>query len=242
MPQPLHAFAAQLDAVAQFCGIRRLALRQDDAHTVSLHGEHDGAPVRIILSNLGPRQSPRTTVMLNAPGVPVELTVRPELAGEGLDKLLGMTVDAEVGDPAFDRRFVVEAAPAEAARQVLVVPVRRALMMFPHDHAYPRVRLGEGMVSLTWGGVIDPVHLQHALDALTLLRARASELHEGLRDVALGHVFRQGDGLEQKVDPRHRELARTKLRGAKARSVVFIGSTVAAGLGFLATVLLGRAV
>lgn len=242
MAHDLNASAAQLDAVARFCGIRRLALRPDGTHAVSLLGDYHGLQVRVMVSNLGTRQPPRTTVILDAPGVPVELTLRPELAGEGFDKLLGMTVDAEVGDPEFDQRFVIEAAPAEAARQVLIVPVRRALMLFPHDHEFPRVRLGEGMLSLTWGGLVDPMRLQHALDALTLLRSRAGELHEGLRDVALGHVFRQGEGLEQKVDPRHRELARTKLRGAKARAVVFIGSTVAAGLGFLATVLLGRAV
>lgn len=236
----LASFAERLDAVAHFCGIRRLALRPDGRDAVLLIGEREGVSLTLRVKGIGTR-SVRTVLTLAAQGVPVELVLRPELAGEGLDKALGMTVDAEVGDAAFDARFVVEAAPIEAARQLLVAPVRRALMAIPIDHEFPRVELSEGATSITWGREPDPVMLAHALEALEQLRQRACELREGSRELAPGAVFRQGAGTEQTVDPQEREVARSRVRSAKARVVVVIGSAAMAGIGFIASVILGQA-
>ncbi len=235
----LAAFAARLDAVAQFCGIRRLALRPEGADAVALVGDRNGVALTLRVKGIGKR-SLRTTLVLDAPGIPVDLRLRPELAGEGFDKVLGMTVDAEVGDAAFDARFVVEAAPLEAARQLLVAPVRRALLAIPCDHEFPLVALREGMASITWAREPDPVMLQHAVDALEQIRQRARELREGLRDFTPGAVFRQGGGADQTVDPQEREAARSRFKSAKARAVVVIGSAAVAGIGFIASVILGQ--
>ncbi len=236
----LHAAAARLDAVALACAIQRLALRPLGRDGLILTGTRGGVTVTVRVTGVGSR-AVRTTALVEAAGAPVELSLRPELAGERLDKALGMTVDVEVGDAAFDARFVVEAAPAEAARKVLPPAARGALLAFPMDDESPRVRLGEGMASVTWAREPDPALLQHALTALGAIVEEARALHEGLRDVAPGHAFRQDAGDARKVDPREREAARSKLRGAKARAVVVIGSAVAAGVGFLATVILGHA-
>jgi hypothetical protein len=236
----LHAAAARLEAVAGVCGIRRLSLQAHGRDGLVFVGDRLGVAVTIRLAGLGSR-AVRTAVLVEATGSPVELTLRPELAGERLDKALGMTVDAEVGDRVFDDRFVIESAPVEAARKVLTAPVREALLAFPLDDDSPRVRLGEGIASIAWGREPDPSLLQHALGALVALRDEARALHEGLREVSKGMVFRQDGGDAQKVDPREREAARSKLRSAKARAVVVIGSAVAAGIGFLATVILGNA-
>lgn len=236
----LYAAAARLEAVAGVCGIRRLSLQPSGRDGLVFVGEREGLSVTVRLAGLGSR-AVRTAVVVEATGSPVELTLRPELAGERLDKVLGMTVDVEVGHRDFDDRFVIEAAPVEAARKVLTGPVREALLAFPFDDESPRVRLGEGMASVTWGREPDPALLQHALVALVALRDEARALHEGLREVSKGMVFRQDGGDAQKVDPRDREAARSKLRGARARALVVIGSAVAAGIGFLATVILGNA-
>lgn len=236
----LHAAAARLDAVAEVCGLRLLSLQPHGRDGLTLVSEGGGVTVTVRVAGVGSR-AVRTSVAIEAAGIPVELSLRPELAGERLDKALGMTVDAEVGDRDFDARFVIESAPVEAARKVLAPVVRGALMAFPIDDESPRVRLGEGAASVTWGREPDPALLQHALTALVALREEARALHEGLRDVAVGHAFRQDGGDAQKVDPREREAARSKLRGAKARAAVVVGSAIAAGIGFLATVILGSA-
>jgi len=237
----LASFAERLDAVAHFCGIRRLAVRPDGRDSVVLIGDREGVALTLRVKGVGTR-SVRTTLSFDAQGAPVELALRPELAGEGLDKVLGMTVDAEVGDPTFDARFVVEAAPYEAARQLLVAPVRRALLAIPSDHEFPLVALREGLASITWAREPDPVMLTHALEALEQIRLRARELREGMRDLVPGAVFRQGSGAEQTVDPGEREAARTRFKSAKARAVVVIGSAAVAGIGFIASVIFGQAV
>ena len=119
----LYAAAARLEAVAGVCGIRRLSLQPSGRDGLVFVGEREGLSVTVRLAGLGSR-AVRTAVVVEATGSPVELTLRPELAGERLDKVLGMTVDAEVGHREFDDRFVIEAAPVEAARKVLTVQGR----------------------------------------------------------------------------------------------------------------------
>lgn len=239
--QFLNNYAIRLESIVGFCGVRRLAITLEGRDTVVFVGERNGLTLTLRIKNPA-SSSVVTTVLLDAPGIPVDLKIRPELAGEGFDKILGMTVDAEVGDPDFDARFVVEAAPYEAARQLLVGPVRRALMAIPSDHEYPLVILRDGIASITCARDVNPVLLTHALEALEQIRLRALELREGLRDVAPGAVFRQGSGVDQTVDPSEREAARSRFKQAKARAVVVIGSAVAAGIGFIVSVVFGQAV
>ncbi len=235
------SIATRVAAVAQFCGVENVRLAERRRAGFTLAGEHQGAPVSLSIEGAGSRRV-RATLSTPLAGVPVELSLRPELAGESVDKALGMTVDVEVGDRVFDARFVVEAAPVSTARQLLVRGVREALLAIPTDHAFPLVNVGRDGASITLAREPDPMMLQHALDALALIRQRAVELHEGVAGVGEGAVFREVSDTSQRVDPSQREAARSKLRRARARAVVVLTSAAAAGIGFLATVILGHGV
>lgn len=235
----LQTAAARLEAVARLCGIQHLTLRSHPREGLMLTGLHEGTSVRLGVTGIG-SHTVQSTLLADAPHCPVELTLRPELTGERLDKALGMTIDTEVGDRSFDARFVIESAPAEAARRLLAPEVRNALLAFPEDDRSPKVCLRAGMASVRWHHEPDPLLLQHALTALTVLVDNARSLHEGVRDETTRHAFRRDGDEAHKIDPHAREAARMKLKTARARTIVLIGSAIATGIGFLATVILGH--
>ncbi len=113
-------------------------------------------------------------------------------------------------------------------------------MAFPHDHELPVVRVGHGVASVSWSRAADADTLALALELLEALRQSAGDLHEGLRGVGNPSAFRRDAGDERKVDPVAREAARSKHRGARVRAALVIGSAVVSGVGFLASVILGR--
>jgi hypothetical protein len=235
----LQTAAARLEAVAQICGIHRITLHTNPPAALMLTGLYGETPVTVQVTGVGSR-AVQSTVFVNDCQSPIELSLRPELAGEHLDKFLGMTIDTEVGDRTFDARFVIESAPVEAARKVLTPEVRKALLAFPQDDKFPTLRLHAGLASVAWLYEPDPLLLHHALTALTSLVDRANSLHEGVRTVSKAHAFRRDGDDAHKVDPGEREAARSKLRAARARAVVLIGSAVVTGIGFLATAILLR--
>jgi hypothetical protein len=231
----------EIHGLAERCGLRPLAVVPEQTGALLLVGERDGATLTLRIEGVGKRTT-RSTLSVDAPGISVDLEVRPELAGELFDKVLGMTVDVEVGDDAFDRRFVVEAAPRETARQLLAAPVRNALMSLAHDHECPFVTVREGSASITWNALPDDDTLRAALDVVSELRGRVAELREGMRGLTHGVVFREVGGDAQTVDPGERIADRTRIRGARTRAVVVIGSAALAAVGFIASVVLGQAV
>lgn len=180
-----------------------------------------------------------TELRARSAGVPVELSVRPELAGEGIDKLLGMTVDLEVGDAGFDGRFVVEAAPARVARTMLRDELRAALSWLPPSDDGPVLRVSDGVAAVGYRAEPDAGSLTAALRALELVVEAHAALHEGVDDAVATGPFRQGAGSDGAVDPRAREEGRERLRKARRRAVAVMAGAATVGVGFLTSVLLG---
>jgi hypothetical protein len=76
--------------------------------------------------------------------------------------------DIEIGDPPFDRAFVIRARPTEAAASLLSYEVRHLLMAFL-SHAVAGLTYKEGVVGLQWRGVErDARVLEHAIRLVTL--------------------------------------------------------------------------
>jgi hypothetical protein len=229
-----------LAALAERCGMTDLS-PWADAHALVCVGAFDGLAVAVQWSAPGQRTA-TTRVVARYEGTPFELKLRPELAGESIDKILGMTVDVEVGDKNFDARFVIEAAPPAAARQVLDAAAREALSRIPITDDSPAVVVQNGEISITWRGAPDPVRVEAALQAARAMHTNATNLREGLGESQSHGPFRQGGAIERVVDPFAREAARTRLRKARARVAMVIGTATLTGVGFLATVILGRVI
>ncbi len=228
--------AGMLRHVARECGFGEVSLESSSAeHWIQFASERDGAALEVRVTARG--GSPWTSVRVACPGAPVELSLRPELPGEGIDKVLGMTVDHELGDAPFDDRFVIQAAPAEAAHHLLSAPVRAELMALLHTDDSPRMLLRAGALSITWQGEANPAAVGRALAASLAIRAAASEMHEGVAVVALG-PFR-GAGALAAVDPARRALAVTEIRRARARAFTILGTAAAVSVAALLSLLQG---
>ncbi|MBI5514632.1 MAG: hypothetical protein HY909_12730 [Deltaproteobacteria bacterium] len=194
-------------------------------------------PLEVRVREGGLTRGTWTVVRVACPGAPVELTLRPELTGEGIDKLLGMTVDEELGDPAFDRRFVVETAPREVAPKLLGRGVRKHLMALAITDESPLLTLREGELLLQWKGEPEPAMVAPAVEAALGIREAAGELQEGIF-AAQGHTpFRQdaGDGL--RVDPRARSAARSRISRSRRRIVTVVGALAVTSAGIIAGLL-----
>jgi hypothetical protein len=76
--------------------------------------------------------------------------------------------DIEIGDPPFDRAFVIRSRPTEAAASLLIYELRQLLMAFL-GHALAGLTYKDGVVGLQWRGVEkDPQVLEHAIRLVTL--------------------------------------------------------------------------
>lgn len=110
----------------------RLTLAKADGD--SAYGRLDGVPVgvRILRTPRGRAEgltsAPAGVVafVASAPA-PLELELRPRLLGV-VGPRLGLALDLEVGDPAFDHAFVVEGAPADLARALLSPELRERIL------------------------------------------------------------------------------------------------------------------
>lgn len=179
---------------------------------------------------------PSTEIRGATAGVPVELTVRPELVGEGLDKLLGMTVDQLVGDPDFDRAFVVASAPRSVASSLLQATVREKLSALPRSDEGPALSLQNGEVVLRWLGEPDSDHLALGVDVVEAVRELHRQFVEGDGSFGLG-PFRQGAAGDRAVDPAARATAWQRFAVARRRTRTVLAATALAGVGFLAAVI-----
>jgi hypothetical protein len=71
--------------------------------------------------------------------------------------------DIEIGDPPFDRAFVIRARPQSAAASMLHSEVRALLTAFL-GHALAGMTYKGGVIALQWRGVErDPAVLEHAI-------------------------------------------------------------------------------
>jgi hypothetical protein len=180
--------------------------------------------------------SPSTEIRCAADGVPVELTVRPELVGEGFDKLIGMTVDQLVGDADFDREFVIASAPRSVAASLLTAATRERLAALPRTSEGPALSLKHGEVVLRWWGEPDAAHVAAGAAVVAELRGLHRAMVEG--DGVSGHgPFRQGAAGDRAVDPEARATAWQRFAHARRRTATVLAAAAIAGVGFLAAVI-----
>ncbi|MBL8605114.1 MAG: hypothetical protein JNK72_24505 [Myxococcales bacterium] len=170
--------------------------------------------------------STQVTVALEGDPSVVELTVRPELVGESLDKLFGVTVDTNVGDVDFDGRFVVASAPADAATKLLPARVRAALRALPAGDGGPVLRVADSVVSLRYEGPADVGTLLGVLGAVEATADAADALYEGTREAVDHGAFRSTAALDRAVDPRAREADRRALRRTRLKFASLVGGTL----------------
>jgi hypothetical protein len=200
-----------------------------------LIGERDGWTVTCTLRD-ELAGSPSTEVRCVAEGVPVELTLRPELVGEGFDKLLGMTVDQPVGDVEFDRVFVIASAPRSVAASLLLAPMREKLSALPRSSDGPSLSLKNGEIVLRWWGEPDSDHIVAGLEVVSELHRLHRQMVEG--DGTFGHgPFRQGAAGDRAIDPSARATAWERFAAARRRTATVLTAAAIAGVGFLAAVI-----
>ena len=118
-------------------------------------------------------------------------------------------IDIELGDPAFDRQFLVEAAPAQIVRTVLAAPLRRLLVS--HDAATLTTELLGDLTALrlaapTWLGP-DAI-----VAAVEVLIATSASVRDGYAEVEVAAIAGTGapyrpqlDGPQ--IDAQHAALA-----------------------------------
>lgn len=212
------------DAPEGLVGREAVIVAESEGHTVTctLRNELAGAP--------------STEVRCRAEGVPVELTVRPELVGEGFDKLLGMTVDQLVGDAEFDRDFVVASAPRSIAASLLQASVREKLAALPRNAEGPTLSLKDGEVSLRWQALPDSDHLALGVAVVEAVRHLHRQFVEGDGSFGAG-PFRQGAAGDRAIDPEARATAWQRFAAARKRTHTVLAAAALTGVGFLAAVI-----
>ncbi len=172
--------------------------------------------------------------------VAVELSVRPELVGEWVDKVLGITVDTEVGDPGFDRQFVVGCAPSEAAPTLLSATVRQGLRTLAGCVATPTLTLRrDGWLRLEWEGSCGPTSLGAALEVVGEVASAAEGLFEGVAEGTVHGPFRAGSGGHRAIDPQVRERDRLRLAAGTRRFVTLVTTAAVVAGGVVAGVIAG---
>ncbi|MFO0758098.1 MAG: hypothetical protein U0359_16500 [Byssovorax sp.] len=129
------------------CG-ERLQI-QDYNHTPStMLGKIRGLPLEVHFVGASRQTPAHTTVDVGCPSSAVLLALRPQTAAEQKDVERGDAVDLVLGDPAFDRAWIVEGAPAARIKRVLSSPaLRRRLVDFASIQG-ARITVDKGKVSL----------------------------------------------------------------------------------------------
>ncbi len=181
-------------------------------------------------------------LVCEAPGGMAVMSLRPELSGERFDKLLGCTVDVELGDPEFDARFVLECAPREAAPLLLGTSVRQGLCALPIDDHGPRVDLSPVGLRVAWRGLAPIDVIPSVIDSVATLRESARGLFEGHPDLAAASPFRAGSAGLRALDPRARALDLRRLVSARRRFVTVVATATALSAAVIASVLGGQGI
>jgi hypothetical protein len=140
-------------------------------------GHHRGVAITHRMVSRGSGSSCESWTELECePGVfPVVLHVEPHARGDADRIARGEMIDLEIGDPAFDPAFRVEAAPADIVARILDSAVRAYLL------AHPRAELAthEGVLRLSVPGWIeDPDHALAGWDTLIAVRSNIRTAYE----------------------------------------------------------------
>lgn len=203
-------------------GVRVLLARGEHTVDVRMHLSRSG----LTLWRISARRA----------GAAVELSVRPELAGEGIDKLLGMTLDLDTGDARFDARFVVEAAPAAVTNHLLDADLRAVMLCLPTSDEGPTLHVDPSTVTLAWEGRLSGDDLAAALRGVFDLLDRCRALHEALAEGAGAAPFRALSSGAAAVDPSSRDAARARIGRAHRKATAFVATAAMVGAALLASV------
>lgn len=204
----------------------------DAVRVLVARGEHT-VDLRMNRTALG---AARWCIAARREGAAAELSVRPELAGEGIDKLLGLTLDLDTGDARFDARFVVEAAPAAVLSHLLERDVRAAMLRLPVTDEGPALRVDASAVTLQWDGGVGVDDLAATLHAVFETLARCRALHEAITARDEASPFRALAGGSATVDPSSRDAARARIGRARRKAAAFVATAAMVGVAFLASV------
>jgi hypothetical protein len=171
LAQRIRAARAQLPLPALERALREawgpVAVRHDlalDVHHGVLRGRFAGADVEVRVIPGNGRFATAFGVGFDRPlGVDLSLTRQGALAG--VEKFLGMQ-DIQVGDPAFDSRFVVKGRPEQTVRAILTPDVRQLLVDVQGNASRFVVRDSHLVAEIDWV-VTDPSQLEQALELVT---------------------------------------------------------------------------
>ncbi|MBX3270672.1 MAG: hypothetical protein KF729_10440 [Sandaracinaceae bacterium] len=140
-----------------------------------MYGRAEGVHVEVDTQLRGQRRCTVFAVRFDRPlGVGLSLTRQGGLAGLG--RLVGLQ-DIQVGDPAFDQRFIVKGQPEAAVRALLTDEVRARLVELQSDASRLEVADDRIQAEVDWF-VADPAHLASGIAAVaragaTLARVQA---------------------------------------------------------------------
>lgn len=147
----------------------RLGLTNAKVDSESVTGELGGRRVTLTLIPGARSTPPRTKIEVTFEPCELMLELRAQTEREERAVSAGEAIDLSTGDPAFDRAFVVEGAPAPRALAVLADPTLRLQLQGFAQHAEARVTIEDGSVWLHRAGSdlhrgrIDDTHLRLAL-------------------------------------------------------------------------------
>lgn len=231
-----HVEIATRSLLHAVAGAHELTVLQDELHrgTLTLHLAR-GERVISVAVHHGLVGGARWEVTALRGGAAAELSVRPELAGEGFDKLLGLTLDHATGDKDFDARFVVEAAPAAVATHLLRGDLRACLMSLPRSDDGPSLRVTADALALRWRGSVTQDLAAATLLAVFECLDRCRALHEAMLQTSAHSPFRASSGGAAAVDPGSRAEARARIGRARRKAAAFIATTAVAAAAFLAS-------
>jgi hypothetical protein len=225
---------AVLDAVARRMGVER----RPDAGVTQVAGRVDGREVTFHLTYHGSGKSRRafTEVDVALPPTTFHLELRGQTMYEESRVRRGLAVDVQIGDRIFDDSFIVEAAPADVARELLTVDLRRALM---HVKPWKVLPAGLGLRIEKYGHVLEVDEAVALVDLAARLAAgvrpaeAAAEAKLEAAAPMIGGPFRAeadaGGIRAQKAARAEEVVALVAMKERRARRERIIGFTILAG-------------
>ncbi|MBX3270439.1 MAG: hypothetical protein KF729_09275 [Sandaracinaceae bacterium] len=178
----------------------------------SVTGEIDGqrVTVRFTMRGSGSNSTSWTEVDVTHGVIDVDLALRPHGWSEDHAIAAGRAIDLQTGHPAFDDRFVVEAAPADVVLAALDGPTREALLAL--DASCDVVTPAAGQLQIGQRGWLTDLSVSRPLVGAavrlgTALRAARSEI---------GHGDRGASAYRDAPDARGEARRRAELEALRA--------------------------
>lgn len=201
---------------------------------------------RFITKGSGSGAESWTEVVALGPFAEIDLELRPSGVLESWQVARGDAVDVEVGDPAFDKAFVVEGAPAAAVKKLLDAPLRKDLLALAPLVAKTNER---GAVVEKRGWIEDVSKARVLIDIAAAIATRApAAVAEMVSEsvVTDSSAYRgtvSSDGGRAAIDAARDEVVQLRsMRRARAarRGKIIAAVVVAFGVFWVLCVILGK--